>query len=396
MRIAYFDCFAGASGDMLLGTLLDAGLSLETLRGALASLPISGYRIEATQEARGALQGTHVRVVVDAPQPERRLADLLALIEAGALSTLTRERAGAVFRRLAAAEARVHRVPKEEVHFHEVGAVDALVDVVGTVLGLELLGVEEVYVSPLPLGGGLVSSSHGVLPVPAPATLELLATAKAPLRPALPNEVELGEMLTPTGAALLTTLGRFERPAFRLAGIGHGLGSRDVPGLPNALRLWLGEKEATPADGLLLFETNIDDMNPEHYGYVMEQLFAAGALDVWFTPIQMKKNRPATMLSVLARTALEGAVADVLLRETSTLGLRVQPVSRHEAQREALRFESSLGEVAVKVKRRGAAILQVAPEYDDCRRIAVERRLSLQEVYRVVEREAWERLGTVP
>ncbi len=395
MRIAYFDCFAGASGDMVLGALVDAGLSLETLRGALASLPIGGYRIEASQEARGALQGTHVRVVVDARQPERGLADLLALIEASALSSATRERAGSVFRRLAAAEARVHRVAEEQVHFHEVGAVDALVDVVGAVAGLELLGVEEVYVSPLPLGGGLVASSHGVLPVPAPATLELLATARAPLRPALPNEVELGEMVTPTGAALLTTLGRFERPAFRLVGLGHGLGSREVPGLPNGLRLWLGEKEETPADGLLLFETNIDDMNPEHYGYVMEQLFGAGALDVWFTPVQMKKNRPGTMLSTLARTALEGAIADVLLRETSTLGLRVQAVTRHEAQREVARFESSLGAVAVKVKRRGDAVLQVAPEYEDCRRIAVERRMPLQEVYRIVEREAWERLGTV-
>jgi uncharacterized protein (TIGR00299 family) protein len=251
--------------------------------------------------------------------------------------------------------------------------------------------VEEVYVSPLPLGGGLVSSRHGVLPLPAPATLELLAMAKAPLRPALADEVELGEMVTPTGAALLTTLGKFERPSFQLVSIGHGIGSRDTPDLPNVLRLWIGEMEpALSQDGLFLFETNIDDMNPEHYGYVMEQLFAAGALDVWFTPIQMKKNRPATMLSALARTTNEAAVVDVLLRETSTLGLRVQPVARYEAQREVLRFESSLGPVAVKVKRRGERVLHVAAEYEDARRIAGERRLPLQEVYRVVEREAWE------
>jgi uncharacterized protein (TIGR00299 family) protein len=240
MRIAYFDCFAGASGDMVLGSLVDAGLSLGTLREALAGLPLRGYRLEAKQEARGALSGTRLQVLVDEPQPERRLPDLLRLIEAGAFSPRTKERAGEVFRRLARAEARVHRISEDEVHFHEVGAVDALVDVLGTVAGLELLGVEEVYVSPLPLGGGLVSSRHGVLPVPAPATLELLAMARAPLRPALANEVELGEMVTPTGAALLTTLGRFERPAFRLVGLGHGLGGRDNPSLPNVLRLWLG------------------------------------------------------------------------------------------------------------------------------------------------------------
>jgi uncharacterized protein (DUF111 family) len=218
--------------------------------------------------------------------------------------------------------------------------------------------------------------------------------AKAPLRAPLPNETEMGEMVTPTGAALLTTLGKFERPSFQLGSIGHGVGSRDTPNLPNVLRIWIGEMEPSQtSDGLLLFETNIDDMNPEHYGYVMEQLFEAGALDVWFTPIQMKKNRPGTMLSALGRVALEGPIVDVLLRETSTLGLRVQPISRHEAQREVLRFDSSLGLVAVKVKRRDGLAVQVAPEYEDCRRVALEQGMPLQEVYRVVEGEAWEWLA---
>lgn len=392
MRIAYFDCFAGASGDMVLASLLDAGLSLEALKAALSALPVSGFRLEASRERRGALVGTRLRVLVDEPQVPRRLADIEAVLRQSALSSVVQDRALEVFRRLAEAEGAVHGIPPEDVHFHEVGAVDAIVDIVGTVIALELLGIEEVYVSPLPLGGGLVRSDHGPLPVPAPATLQLLARAQAPLRPALPNEIELGEMVTPTGAALLTTLGRFARPAFRLVGLGHGVGARDPQQVPNVLRVWIGERDEA-ASGLVLLETNIDDMNPELYGYVMERLFAAGALDVWFTPIQMKKNRPGTMLSVLGRQEAEAALAEVLLSETSTLGLRVQPVTRHEAQRETFAFESSLGPAQVKVKRHGGRPVQVAPEYEACRELAQAHGLPLHEVYRTVQQEAWALLG---
>jgi uncharacterized protein (TIGR00299 family) protein len=297
-------------------------------------------------------------------------------------------RVTAVFRSLGEAEAAVHGESIEAVELHEVGAVDAIVDITGVVAGLRLLGVEEVFVSPLPLGHGEVRGAHGVLPIPAPATLALLARANAPT---VEGEGPRGELLTPTGAAILTTLGRFERPAMRLETVGCGAGGRDPGDRPNLLRLWLGETEAG-GRRMRLLETNIDDMTPELFGYVQELLLAAGAADVWFTPIQMKKNRPAVMLSVLCRDALEPEMVRILMRETSTLGVRVRDVGRYEAEREIFEFESSLGAAAVKVKRLPGEQPRIAPEYEVCRRIAQEHGLSLAEVYRVVAAEAESRL----
>ncbi|MBA7604422.1 Pyridinium-3,5-bisthiocarboxylic acid mononucleotide nickel insertion protein [subsurface metagenome] len=386
MKIGYFDCFSGASGDMILGALLDAGLSLDSLTAGLALLPLSGYRISAQPASRGIITGTQVIVTVDeSAQEQRGIKDILSLVENSELSQRAKERCALIFNRLAAAEAKVHRLPIDEVHFHEVGATDAIVDVVGAVIGLDLLGIEALFSSPLPAGSGTVQTEQGVLPVPAPATLELIAASGAPIRPT--PSPELGELVTPTGAAIVTTLASFESPTFRLERIGYGVGSRELAAMPNVLPLWIGESTAEERQ-LLLLETNIDDMSPELYGYVMERLFEHGALDVWFTPIQMKKNRPAVMLSVLAPPEAEGKIVDTLLRETSTLGLRWQRVGRHESEREMIAFDSSLGRVGVKVKRFRGARISLSPEFEDCRRLAQEHGLPLQEVYRIVTAEA--------
>ena len=386
-RIAYLDCFSGVSGDMLLGALFDAGLQHEALEGELARLRLRGYRLEVSRVQRAGLAATRVEVVpVGEPPPHRRLPDILSVIEGSDLPAGDRERGSLVFRRLAEAEGRVHGGRPEEVEFHEVGAIDTLVDVMGAVAGLRLLGVEDLYCSPLPAGAGEARGAHGVLPVPAPATLELLARAEAPLTSAVGEPAF--ELVTPTGAAIVTTLARFDRPAMRVSGIGYGAGARDLPGRPNVLRLWLGERAHEGLRSMLLLETNIDDMSPELFGYVQERLFEAGAADVWFAPIQMKKNRPATLISVLCPHDREEAVVRLLLRETSTLGVRLSEVSRREAQRENLEFESSLGPAAVKVKRLEGEKPQVSPEYEACRRLALQHGLTLADVYRIVSEEA--------
>ncbi|MBF6598891.1 MAG: nickel pincer cofactor biosynthesis protein LarC [Dehalococcoidia bacterium] len=385
--LAYLDCFSGISGDMLLGALLDAGLSPDTLRSELRKLDLPGWSLRAERVQRGGIAATRAHVeLAETSQPHRRLPDIIAIIERSALTATDRDRAAAVFRRLADAEARVHGTTPDEVEFHEVGALDAIIDIVGGVVGLRLLGVDALSCSALPAGGGTVRGAHGVLPAPAPATLLLLADASAPVASSAGDRPM--ELVTPTGAALVATLARFERPAMRLRAVGHGAGGRDPEGWPNVLRLWLGEAIEPARPAMLLVETNIDDMNPEIYGYVQERLFAAGAADVWFQPIQMKKNRPGVMLSALCGADREQAITEVLLRETSTLGVRVSTVARHEAQREAFAFESSLGPAAVKVKRLAGEPPRIAPEYEACRRIAEAKGIPLAEVYRVIEREA--------
>jgi uncharacterized protein (TIGR00299 family) protein len=376
LNIAYLDCFAGAGGDMLLGALIDIGLPLRELASGLSRLPLTGYELRAEKAQCGPLTGTKVTVALDEAQEaeHRTLSQILDIIAASDLPQPVKGQGARIFSRLAEAEAKVHGITVEEVHFHEVGAVDAIVDVMGVVLGFHLLGVEAVFASALPLGYGSIETAHGNLPLPAPATLELLAMSRAPVRP----EAEAGELVTPTAAAIITTLASFGCPPFTLERIGYGIGARHL------LRLWLGQTtEVTPPE-LLLLETNIDDMNPELYGYVMERLFTQGALDVWFIPIQMKKNRPAVTLCVLASAQAEAALTETILRETSTLGIRVQSVSRRQAEREVVEIETSLGRAAVKLKRLHGSPVAVVPEYEDCRRLALEHRLPLQEVYRIV------------
>ena len=385
-RVAYFDCFSGASGDMILGALLDAGLAFEALDAEVhkLALPPGAFRLEANAVHRAGFAATKLDVIVQETPRHRSLAEVLSIIRASALPPADIERIEAVFRALGEVEAKVHGSSLEAVELHEVGAVDAMVDVTGCVVGLRLLGVEAVYVSPLPLGHGEGRGSHGALPLPAPATLELVARAGAPI---VEGEGPRGELVTPTGAALLTTLGRFERPAMHVSKAGYGAGGRDPEGRPNVLRVWLGETEMA-GRRMRLLETNVDDMTPELLAYAQEALMAAGAADVWFTPIQMKKGRPASMLSVLCQEALESSLVALLLRETSTLGVRVRDVARYEAEREGFEFESSLGPAAVKVKRLPGEPPRVSPEYEVCRRIAQERDLPLAEVYRIVAAEA--------
>jgi uncharacterized protein (TIGR00299 family) protein len=389
LRVAYLDCFSGVSGDMLLGAMLDAGLPLADLQNALSGLPLEGWLLSAQKVKRAGITGTHAVVDVRDEQPARTLRDVLRIVADARLPDADKERAAAVFRRLAQAEATVHGEPADAVHLHDVGAVDAIVDVVGAVAGLRLLGAERLYCSPLPLGEGEVSGPHGALPVPAPATLALLAGSPARVRAGAFH----GELVTPTGAAIVTTLAAFERPEMTVEAVGYGAGTRDPAGRPNVLRLWLGEAEAERATRpMLLIETNIDDMTPEMLAYVQAKLLREGAADAWLTPVAMKKGRNAFVLSVICSEADEERVARLLLRETSTLGVRVRPVHRWEAEREVIEFESSLGPAAVKVKRLPGERPQVAPEFEACRAIAEAGGLPIAEVYRVVQAEG-ERLA---
>jgi uncharacterized protein (TIGR00299 family) protein len=310
----------------------------------------------------------------EAHPPHRTLKGIRNTINDADLPAPVKERAIAVFRRLAHAEAAVHGADIETIHFHEVGAVDAIIDITGTAAGLHALGVETLHASPLPLGSGWVDAAHGALPLPAPATLELLARAGAPTCPA-PGE---GELVTPTGAALVAEFATFSQPLMQLDRIAVGCGRKELD-WPNVARLWLGQP--LDAGPMVQIETNIDDMNPQFYADVNQRLFAAGAADVWLTPVQMKKNRPAVILSVLAPASRELALAEIILRETTTLGLRVRTVRRHEARRELRTVDTAYGAVTVKLKWLGEELIGVMPEYDDCRRLAEQHGIPVRRVH---------------
>lgn len=379
---------------MVLGAIIDAGAPFDELNAALEKLNVRGFSISRKLAQRGGVSGTLVTVELDEEgRRPRRWQDFIRTIEDSELEAKVAERAIAVLRRLAEAEASVHRVAVEEAHLHELGELDTLVDVVGSIVGLELLGIERLYSSPFPSGSGIIESGHGLLPVPSPASAALFAMARAPVIPPPGNAPYTGEMVTPTGAAIITTLATFRQPAMNLHRVGYGLGSRDSRQYPNVLALWLGEETGTTyTTDLSLLETNIDDMTAELLGYVQERLLALGARDVWFTPIQMKKNRPATMLSAIVPVDLEPQAVALVLKETSTLGVRVRPLGRYEAERETVEVGTSLGPVRVKVKRLEGRPVSASPEYEDCRRIALERAMPLQDVFRIVQREADARL----
>ena len=373
---------------MILGALIDSGVSPKEINDVIGSLGLSGVEISTEIAERGGVNGTRVSVQVD---PEnhipQRIEDFIELTMESDLPESVIKRSCAVFQRLADAEIKVHK--GSDYHVGELGDVDTLGDVVGSVYGLEALGVSSFYSSPIPSGSGLVNSKHGVLPVPAPATSILCAMVNAPVIAPPIGMVDVGEMVTPTGAAIITTLASFMQPTLNIESVGYGLGQRESPHYPNVLALWVGdEKDMLHAASLTLLETNIDDMSAELLGYVQERLFDLGALDVWFTPIQMKKNRPATMLSALVMSSQESLATDLVLRETTSLGVRVRPVTRHEAQRQLVNFESSFGTVSVKIKSIEGSKVSVAPEYDHCRQLAVQLGLPLHEVYRTIQEEA--------
>jgi uncharacterized protein (TIGR00299 family) protein len=384
--IAYFDCASGASGDMVLGALVDAGCELGALESALESLGVAGWRLEARTVERGGLRGTHLVVRTEPTRRFHTLADMLRPIERSILSDAVKGRATAVLRRLAEAEARVHRVAVDDVHFHEVGELDTLVDVVGSVAGLETLGVDRVHVSPLPLGGGTVETAHGRLPVPAPATAELLRGF-----PVYDSGIA-AELVTPTGAAILTTLGTPGRlPPMTLDRIGWGAGTKELP-IPNLLRILVGHATGTGAadpevETLVAVETTIDDMSPQLYEPLVERLLLAGALDVYLTPVVMKRSRPGTVVTALAPPALAERLAEALFRETTTIGVRWSEVTRRRLPRELVRLPTTVGPVTFKISRLGDRIVTVTPEFEEVRRIADAQGRPVREVLEAVRLE---------
>lgn len=387
MKTLYFDCVAGASGDMILGALLDAGLDERALRARLAGLRLPGFDLEVSRVQKMGIGATHVEVVVDDDAPERHLGDLVAVVEAADLPPAVIAQSVAILRRIGAAEAHIHAVPEvDHVHLHELGGLDTLVDVVGAVSGLDLLGIERVVCSPIPLGRGFTNSAHGRIPLPAPATIALLGGA-----PITSSQVE-GETVTPTGAALLTSLASAYGPipAMTLRAIGYGAGRKEWV-IPNVLRVLIGDadvaRDELHAETLAVLETNIDDLNPETYEHVMAQLFAGGALDVTLAPVQMKKNRPATLITVLCQPAAAQALSEILFLETSTLGVRRHDVQRRCLPRESYTVDTPYGPIRLKVARWGDHA-KAAPEYEDCRRAAEAHRVPLREVYAAALRVA--------
>jgi len=385
MKILYFDCFAGIAGDMILGALVDAGLSLDKLRHELGKLHLDGWEISAEKVMKKALSATRLHVETTEAHVHRGLPDITRIISGSILNEQIKKRSITAFARLADVEAAIHNKSVEEIHFHEVGALDAIIDIVGAMIGIHLLGIDRVISSPVHLGTGVVKSAHGELPVPAPATLALLQGV-----PVYSRGIE-AELTTPTGAAILTTLtDEFgPLPLMEVKLIGYGAGSRDLP-LPNLLRVCLGTAVAGgyDEDTVRLIETNIDNMNPEFFEYVFERLFAAGALDVWTTPITMKKSRPAAMLSVLAAGTDSAKLTDIILSETTTLGVRTQQVERTKLERESRIVPTRYGNIRVKIGKLGPVIKNISPEYDDCKKAAADHRVPLKDLYDEVRRAA--------
>ena len=386
MRIAYIQPIGGASGDMMLGALTDLGMPIEHLEAELDKLNVGGYRLEARQETRCEMRGTYLKVDLE-DQTRHSPKQLLETVAGSSLSESVKDRSSQVLNALWAAECRVHGETQDILELEELGSVDTLVDVVGSAIGFEYLEVAGIHAGPLVIGNATPPRWAGGYSNPAPATLELIAAAGAPVVGDKPMYEDAGELTTPTGAALITTLADFSRPAFNVDRVGLGLGTKDPAGFPNALRVWLGDlaqAEATSSviqGEVVLLETNLDDVSGLVLGYTQERLFAIGALDVWNTPIQMKKNRPGTILSVLVPKGKEREASELILRETPTLGIRTRPVDRYVADRKMVTIETSLGPVTVKFKLLDGVAISAAPEPEEVRRIALETGTPFQEVY---------------
>jgi uncharacterized protein (TIGR00299 family) protein len=394
--VVYFDCFSGISGDMVLGAFLDAGLPIDDLRAALGSLAVSGFGIGSERVLRAGVSAT--RFVVQGEHGEhghahghahehehehehghehRSLKEIRSLIDGSALSPAGRDRAKAMFQRLAEAEARIHDMPVDDVHLHEVGALDSIIDIVGAVFAMEWAGADRVVCSPLNVGGGMVHSAHGLIPVPAPATLALLGDA-----PVYGGTVQK-ELVTPTGALIATAYADAfgPVPAMSIDRVGYGAGMRDNPGTPNVLRVLMGRASDRPeAERVVVIECEIDDMNPQLFGTAMERLYAAGALEVFYVPVQMKKNRPGTLLTVVAAPERRAALADIVFRETTTIGLRFQEVERECLRREIIAVETPLGPVRVKLAWRDGRVVNAVPEFEDCAALSRAHNVAVKDV----------------
>ena len=382
MRIAYFDCIAGISGDMALGAFIDAGADADEIRSQIASVPIEPFELELEQVETHGLQATRVLVHAQATGVIRTYSSIRNMLDQASLGSDVRNTAQRIFRRLAEAEARVHRKEVDLVTFHEVGAVDSVVDIVGVAAALSLLGIERVFSSPVPTGLGMVRTEHGLMPIPGPAVTELLRGAP------LYSRGVTAELVTPTGAAILAAVaeGYGDLPRIRVEATGYGAGQQELD-FPNVLRILVGEEQertlsaAPSAPGEVLLETNVDDLNPEIYEFVLDRLFAAGAQDAWLTPMVMKKSRPAVTVSVLCSTEREASIRHVLFRETGTLGVRVTPVTKHTLERDMIKVETTHGPVAVKVGYLEGRRVSVSPEFEDCARVAREAGVPAREVY---------------
>jgi pyridinium-3,5-bisthiocarboxylic acid mononucleotide nickel chelatase len=380
MKLAYFDCFSGISGDMTLGALVDAGCELELLRSGLQGLQVPGWTISSEKVWKNGMSATFVRVASEDQTKHRSLSTILEILDNSTLSETTRKNAAAIFRKLGEAEASVHDVPLEQIHFHEVGAVDAIVDMVGACIGFEALGIQRFACSPLNVGGGTAKMAHGILPVPAPATVKLLQG-----KPTYSNGVQR-ELVTPTGAAIVATLcDHFgPQPAMSVSAIGYGAGSADLEGQPNVVRIMIGDAAERVVPGfdeeISVIEANLDDMNPQIYGYFLEKALAAGALDVYTTPVQMKKNRPGTLLTVLCKPQDTNTLISLIFAETTTFGARNYTAQRRTLPRESVNVHTQFGDVRIKLSRVNGRILHVAPEFEDCRKLAVEKNVPLQRV----------------
>ena len=392
MKLAYFDCFSGISGDMTLGAVVDAGCAVEHLRADLRGLRVPGWELTAEKVWKNGMAATQVKVVTEDQSKHRSLSAILEILQKSQLAPTVRERAAAIFQKLGEAEARVHDVPIEKIHFHEVGAVDAIIDIVGACIGFHELGIERFACSALNVGGGTAKMAHGILPVPAPATADLLQG-----KPTYSNGVQK-ELVTPTGAAIVATLcdSFGPQPAMSVSAIGYGAGTADLEGQPNVVRIMVGdelrvgkgETKGTVAEAwatgfdeeIAVIEANLDDMNPQIYGYFLEKGLAAGALDVYTTPVQMKKNRPGTLLTVLCKPQDTNSLMTLIFAETTTFGVRTYRAQRRVLPREWVSVATDFGDVRMKVSRVNGRILHVAPEFEDCKKLAAEKDVPLQRV----------------
>jgi uncharacterized protein (TIGR00299 family) protein len=385
MRIAYFDCFSGASGDMILGSLIDAGLSAGRLREELKKLRIPKVHLNIKKVLKGGISA--IRVIVEGKEEKRSYRDLkemLKIIERSGLEADIKERSMEIFRRIASVEARIHKKPMEKIHFHEIGGLDSVVDIVGAVWGVRQLGIDKIYVSKVNVGTGFVKCEHGILPVPAPATLSLMKG-----KPIYASDIER-ELLTPTGAAILTSLASdFGRmPLMKVEQIGYGAGRDNLPH-PNVLRLIIGTPITTSStERVTVIETTIDDMNPQFYDYVMEQLLKMEVLDIFLTPIAMKKNRPATLVTVICPPQRLSPVSEFLLKETTTLGLRWHEEERAKSDREIQAHRTKYGKIRFKLAKWDGELVNLSPEYEDCKRLALEKGIPLKRIFEEAKRVA--------
>jgi len=393
LKSAYFHCIGGVSGDMILASMVDLGVDVDKLVSTIESAGISGFDINIRDVDRVGLVGKMLRVNIQEDEAPLRFKVLVDRITNSNLPQSVIKKVQKILTEIGKVEAEVHGIDLDNVVLHELGSIDTLVDIIGCVVGLELLGINECFSSPLPIGGGIINTDHGTMIAPAPATMGLIRKNNIPVVASPPGSYEIGETVTPTAVAILSAIAKFESPTISIEDIGYGFGHKYSPRYPNVLSIWIGElSESYYSSEVVLLETNIDDMTAESLGYVMDLLFKNGSLDVWFSSIHMKKNRPGVMLSTIIPRVLEKKIIKLIVNETTTFGIRSRVVERYLVDRELIVFETSLGNVRVKIKKEEGVKVAVSPEYDDCRKISEKCNIPLYQVYSTIMSEASDRL----